>query len=209
MQKLLDGIVHFRRSDFDSHKELFQQLSSEQKPHTLFITCSDSRVDPCLITKALPGELFIVRNIANLVPPYREAEEFLSTTAAIEYAVNALEVEQIIVCGHSNCGGCSAALHPEKVSQHLPHTQKWIELSAPVTKRVHEEFSTEQASAKEWIMEQLNVIEQVKHLLSYPYIKTRVQNGKLALSGWYYIIETGEIFIYDKEESAFVLANDL
>lgn len=207
MQKLLEGIVQFKRSDFEAHKELFKQLGSQQTPHTLFISCSDSRVDPTLITGTLPGELFIVRNIANVVPPYREAEEFLSTTAAIEYAVNALEVEQIIVCGHSNCGGCSAALHPENVKHALPHTKKWLELTEPVTKRVRAEFSSEEPAAREWMMEQFNVIEQLKHLLTYPYIKERVQSGNLSLGGWYYIIETGEVFIYDKEQATFLLAN--
>ncbi|NLH45392.1 MAG: carbonic anhydrase, partial [Acholeplasmataceae bacterium] len=93
LQKLLDGIVQFKREDFEQHRELFQNLGSAQKPHTLFIACSDSRVDPNLITKTLPGELFIIRNIANLVPPYRETAEFVATTAAIEYAVAFLEVE--------------------------------------------------------------------------------------------------------------------
>ncbi|MBN2897376.1 MAG: carbonic anhydrase [Clostridia bacterium] len=207
MQKLLDGIVQFKRSDFESHKALFKQLSSQQKPHTLFISCSDSRIDPNLITGTLPGELFIVRNIANLVPPYREAEEFLSTTAAIEYAVNALEVENIIVCGHSNCGGCAAALNPETIEFTLPHTKKWLELADPVTKRVKQELPPDEPEAREWLMEQVNVIEQLKHLLTYPYIKERVQCGTLALSGWHYIIETGEVFIYDKEQETFLLAN--
>ena len=201
--------MQFKRSDFESHKALFQQLGSQQKPHTLFISCSDSRIDPTLITGTLPGELFIVRNIANLVPPYREAEEFLSTTAAIEYAVNALEVENIIVCGHSNCGGCAAALNPEKIKHTLPHTQKWLELTSPVTERLKKELPPEEPEAREWMMEQVNVIEQLKHLLTYPYIKDRVQQGQLVLSGWHYIIETGEIFIYDKEQAAFVLANGI
>ena len=207
MQKLLDGIVKFKRSDFESHKDLFKQLKSKQKPHTLFISCSDSRIDPNLITGTLPGELFIVRNIANLVPPYREAEEFLSTTAAIEYAVNALEVENIIVCGHSNCGGCAAALNPDKIKTALPHTKKWLELTGPVTERVLSEIPSEEPEAREWMMEQANVIEQLKHLLSYPYIRDRVQSDKLILSGWHYIIETGEVFIYDKTEEEFRLAN--
>lgn len=207
MQKLLDGIVKFRRSDFESHKALFKELKSQQKPHTLFISCSDSRIDPNLITDTLPGELFIVRNIANLVPPYREAEEFLSTTAAIEYAVSALDVENIIVCGHSNCGGCAAALTPDDIQYPLPHTRKWLELADPVIQQVKKELPENEPEAREWMMEQANVIEQLKHLLTYPLIREKVQTGKLVLSGWYYIIETGEVFIYNKEQETFVLAN--
>lgn len=207
MQKLLDGIVQFRRSDFESHKTLFDELKRQQNPHTLFISCSDSRIDPNLITGTLPGELFIIRNIANLVPPYREAEEFLSTTAAIEYAVLALNVENIIVCGHSNCGGCAAALNPDDMKSSLPHTKKWLQLSDPVRDRVTSEIPADEPEAREWMMEQVNVIEQLKHLLTYPYIRQRVLSGALQLSGWHYIIETGEVFIYDKDQEAFLLAN--
>jgi carbonic anhydrase len=204
MQKLLEGIVKFRRTDFETHKELFQDLKDVQNPHTLFITCSDSRIDPNMITRTLPGELFIVRNIANLVPPYREAQEYLATTAAIEYAVLALGVENIIVCGHSNCGGCKAALLPEKTKGFLPHTAKWLELASGVRERVLKEIGEDEPEAREWMMEQVNVTQQLKHLLSYPYIKERVKEGTLQISGWHYIIETGEVFIYDRIEGAFI-----
>lgn len=208
MQKLLDGIVHFRRNDFEEHRELFRELKSAQQPHTLFIACSDSRVDPNLITGTLPGELFIIRNIANLVPPYRETSEFLATTSAIEYAVLALGVDNIIVCGHSNCGGCAACLAPVG-SLELPHTQRWLELATPVRNRVLREIPADEPEARIWMMEQANVVEQVKHLMSYPYIRERVNSGALALSGWHYIIETGEVFIYERSEGEFRLANGL
>ena len=135
LQKLLNGIVQFKREDFEQHKELFQNLGTAQKPHTLFIACSDSRVDPNLITKTLPGELFIIRNIANLVPPYRETAEFVATTAAIEYAVVFLEVEHIIVCGHSNCGGCNAChlLNTWKLLLIPKNGWNWLTLFATVS----------------------------------------------------------------------------
>lgn len=207
LQKLLDGIVQFKREDFEQHRELFQNLGSAQKPHTLFIACSDSRVDPNLITKTLPGELFIIRNIANLVPPYRETAEFVATTAAIEYAVAFLEVEHIIVCGHSNCGGCNACLKPPEYLESIPHTRKWLELAHPVRDRVLQALSENDPAAREWMMEQENVVEQLKHLLTYPYIREKVKAKKLTLDGWHYIIETGEIFRYDCKEARFVLAN--
>lgn len=207
MQKLLEGIVKFRKNDFEAHKELFNQLKENQNPHTLFITCCDSRIDPNRITGTLPGEMFIVRNIANLVPPYRETNEYVATTSTIEYAVLALGVENIIVCGHSNCGGCAASLNIDEKLKHLPNTKKWLELTIPVTKLVLSENEKEDAAAREWMMEQANVIEQLKHLMTYPYINERVADGSLKLDGWYYIIETGEIFIYNKDTSEFVLAN--
>lgn len=207
MQRLLDGIVAFRRGDFEDHRDLFKGLKEEQKPHTLFITCSDSRVDPNMITGTLPGELFIIRNIANLVPSYRETSEYVATTSAIEYAVLSLGVENIIVCGHSNCGGCAACLKPSEFLATMPHTQKWLELARPVRDRVLKEIPEDDPEAREWVMEQANVVEQLKHLMTYPYIWQKAISGQLTLSGWHYIIETGEIFIYDKNAGEFLLAN--
>lgn len=206
MQKLLEGIVKFRNEDFEEHKELFKELQKKQDPHTLFIACSDSRVDPNMITGTLPGELFIVRNIANIVPPFRVTAEYVATTSAIEYAVLALGVENIIICGHSNCGGCAASLNPENKLENLPYTKKWLELIEPLRNRVIAESGHKGPEACEWMMEQGNVVEQIKNLLSYPYIKEKVVEGTLNIAGWYYIIETGEIFIYDKESAEFHIA---
>lgn len=207
MEKLINGIIKFRKDDFEAHKELFTKLGSKQIPHTLFIACSDSRVDPNMITGSKPGELFIIRNIANIVPPYRDTTEYVATTSAIEYAVLMLGVENIIVCGHSNCGGCAASLSSSKQLEKLPHTRKWLELINPVRDYIIEEISEEESEAREWMMEQSNVVEQLNHLMTYPYIRQRVAEGQLALNGWYYIIETGEVFIYDFHEGEFRLGN--
>jgi len=207
MEKLLDGIVKFRSKDFEEHRDLFKKLKAAQKPHTLFIACSDSRVDPNLITGSLPGELFIIRNIANLVPPYSEISEYAATTSAIEYAVLYLKVENIIVCGHSNCGGCAACLKSPKLLTKMPHTHKWLELASSVRDRVIKEIPATEPGAREWMMEQANVVEQLKHLIAYPYIKQKVMAGKLRIGGWHYIIETGEVFIYDTDKEEFCLAN--
>ncbi|HEY3423169.1 MAG TPA: carbonic anhydrase [Negativicutes bacterium] len=207
MQKLLEGIVQFRRGDFEAHRDLFKGLKAEQKPHTLFITCSDSRVDPNMITGTLPGELFIIRNIANLVPPYRETLEYVATSSAIEYAVLSLGVENIIVCGHSNCGGCAACLKPSEFLAEMPHTRKWLELAFPVRDRILQEIPEDDPETRKCTMEQANVLEQLKHLMAYPYICQKVTSGQLTLSGWQYIIETGEVFIYDRNAGEFLLAN--
>jgi carbonic anhydrase len=207
MEKLINGVVQFRQKDYEEHKTLFSSLGREQKPHTLFIGCSDSRIVPSLITQTLPGELFIVRNVANMVPKYRLADEYLSTTSAIEYAIQVLEVENIIVCGHSNCGGCAALHQKEEDFKNLPHTEKWLELAQNVKKLVEEQLPEKDPAAREWLTEQINIVEQMKHLLSYPYIAERYKNGKLTIYGWYYIIETGEIFSYDKSAGYFQLMN--
>lgn len=206
-QKLLEGIVNFRQGDFETHKDLFKELKAGQKPHTLFIACSDSRIDPNMITGTLPGELFIIRNVANIIPPYRTTSEYAGTTSAIEYAVQVLGVENIIVCGHSNCGGCSAALNALDRLEDLPHTKKWLELIQPVRNRILADFAEDEPEAREWMMEQVNVVEQLRHLMTYPYIYDKVMSGQLIISGWHYIIETGEVFIYDRKAGEFRLAN--
>jgi carbonic anhydrase len=206
MDKLFRGIVEFRNDDFESHRELFKELGRKQKPHTLFIGCSDSRVVPSLITKTNPGELFIVRNVGNIIPPYRQTEEYVATTSAVEYAVQVLGVDTIVVCGHSNCGAC-AALHasPENL-EHIPHVRKWLEVSREVPGRVERRLGPDASpEAKEWLTEQINITVQMRHLLTYPYIAEKYEKGEIKVLGWHYIIETGEIFNYNPETSSFEL----
>ena len=206
MERLINGVLEFRKTDYEEHKNLFKEIGKAQNPHTLFIGCSDSRVIPELITKTLPGELFVIRNIANIVPNYRIAEEFLSTTSAIEYAVQVLEVDAVVVCGHSNCGGCKALYKDEKELEKIPNTKKWLELSGNVRNIVEKTIKdVNDPGEKEWLTEQINVLEQIKHLLSYPFIAEKYQAGTLEIHGWYYIIETGEVFSYNRDTSVFEL----
>ncbi|VBB48245.1 Carbonic anhydrase [uncultured Paludibacter sp.] len=203
---LFEGVKEFKEKDFVIHQEIFKNLEKNQNPHTLFIGCSDSRVVPNLITKSLPGELFIIRNVANLVPFFRkDLDAHLATSSAIEYAVNVLEVENIIVCGHSNCGGCRALYASESKLKNLPMTKKWLELAQPVKALVKEKIKTEKTETckRDELTAQLNVIEQMKHLLTFPYIKERLDKGKLNILGWYYVIETGEVFNYSPEKQIF------
>ncbi len=202
-QALFDGVKEFNAVDFEQYRELFGRIGRSQNPHTLFIGCSDSRIVPNLITKTLPGELFMVRNIANIVPVYRQSEEFLSTTSAIEYAVQVLNVSTIIVCGHSNCGGCSTLFVDESSLKHIPHTRKWLELSKIVREKI-DRLHIADSSMREWLSEQLNVVEQMKHLHTYPYIAELYKNGKLKIMGWYYIIETGEVYDYKSDIRKFI-----
>ena len=207
MKKLIEGAVAFRQNDFETHEKLFTELGREQKPHTLFIGCSDSRLVPGMITTTMPGELFIIRNIANLVPPFQKTGDYLATVSAIEFAVQSLGVENIVVCGHSNCGGCAALYKPESYFDHLPHTRKWLELAMPVKDKVISMLPGGNLASREWLTEQMNIVEQIRHLLTYPYIASKFQEGLLNISGWYYIIETGEIFVYNTELGFFELIN--
>lgn len=205
MPDFRNSAIKFRQTDFEANREHFENLGRQQKPHTLFIGCSDSRVVPSLITQSKPGELFIVRNIANIVPPYRESAEFLATTSAIEYAVQVLNVETIIVCGHSNCGGCAALYSDPGQLAHIPHTRRWLELAQPVKEKVLKIVPETDHAAREWLTEQMNVVEQLKHLMTFPYIAEKVLAGDLKLCGWHYIIPTGDIYQYEKESGQFEL----
>ncbi len=207
IKKLIEGAVAFRQKDFEKHEQLFSELGREQKPHTLFIGCSDSRVVPAMITASKPGELFIIRNIANIVPPYKQSGEYLAAISAIEFAVQALEVENIVVCGHSNCGGCAALFKPEAYFEKLPHTRKWLELAAPVKEKVLKILPDGNDASREWLTEQMNIVEQIHHLLSFPFIAEKFEKRELTINGWYYIIETGEIFSYNVEQGFFELIN--
>lgn len=212
MNSLIAGLIKFRTQDYEEHKNLFNRLKRRQEPHTLFIGCSDSRVVPELITKSLPGELFVVRNIANIVPEYMEAYEYdiaatSSTTAAIEYAIKVLKVQNIIICGHSNCGGCSSIYLPDEVLDEMSATKKWLEIAKNVKTRVMEEIDGTDLEMREWLTEHINIVEQIRHLLSYPYVEERYNKKELEIMGMYYRIETGEIFIFNPQKSAFELAN--
>lgn len=214
MENILEGIIKFKTQDYEEHKNLFCRLKSHQEPHTLFIACSDSRVVPELITKSLPGELFVVRNIANIIPKYQEKlEDFTTsatsaTTAAIEYAVKILKVKSIIICGHSNCGGCAAIYLEDDVLNKIPNVKKWLELAENVKSRVLDELNeNDELMKREWLTEQMNIVEQIKHLLTYPFIVEAYNNKELDIIGMYYTIETGEVFIYNAKKGLFELAN--
>ena len=207
MNKLFQGTINFKNEDFEHLKEHFENLGKGQSPHTLFIGCSDSRVVPNMITKTMPGDIFVVRNIANIVPPYRRSPEYLSTTSAIEYAVQVLNVENIVVCGHSNCGGCNALFQPAEFFDKIPNVANWLDLANDVKNSILENHKLEDLPKQEWLVEQMNVVEQVKNLATYPFIKRRVEEGSIKLFGWYYIIQTGEVFNYNAETSQFELLN--
>jgi carbonic anhydrase len=205
MPDFKDGVIRFRETDFEANREHFEGLGRMQNPHTLFIGCSDSRVVPSLITQTIPGELFIIRNIANLVPMYRESAEYLATTSAIEYAVLVLDVKNILVCGHSNCGGCAALYDSDEKKAKVPHTSRWLELAMPVKEKVLKIAGNADPAAREWMTEQINVVEQMGHLMSYPYINERVKAGKINLIGWHYMIHTGSIYEFHRETGEFQL----
>ena len=201
MQKLVKGIHSFQRGFFANHRALFEQLATAgQQPETLFITCSDSRVVPNLITDAAPGELFIVRNVGNVVPT-RDLPG--GTAAAIQYAVEVLNVENIIICGHTQCGALKAILDPASV-EHLEYVRRWVRSTISVKQLIEEKYSHLDPEAKLTAAIQENVLAQLEHLREYPFVASRLDAGKLHLNGWIFDVGKGKVFDYDPEQSEFV-----
>ena len=203
MQKLGAGIHHFQANYFANNRGLFEQLSAKgQRPEALFITCSDSRVVPTLITNAAPGDLFIVRNIGNIVPSV-ERGVLGGVSAAIEYAVEVLEVANVIVCGHTQCGAIEAILHPERVA-HLRFVSRWIGESSRIPDLITERYGDLEGDARMTAAVQENVLVQLENLRSFDFVTRRLASGTLKMSGWVFKIATGEVFDYDPVSGQFL-----
>ena len=205
MQRLIEGVHKFHTDEFGNYRELFHKLSvSGQNPHTLFITCSDSRVLAELITQSQPGDLFVVKNIGNIVPPSSSKGDTNSTAAAIEFAVENLHVDDIVICGHSQCGAISALLGNTTVTDSTPHLRDWLRLASPVVTtleknytHLHESIARENAAAEE------NVLFNLENLRSYPCVQKGLGDGTLRLHGWFFKIATAELFAYDPATKQF------
>jgi len=201
VQDLIDGNESFKDKKFKKYEEKFLDLvENGQKPKVLFIACSDSRVDPTLITNSEPGSLFVLRNIGNFVPPFSPDNDYHATAAGIEYAVSILGVTDIIVCGHSHCGAIES-LYQDMDSINLLHVKRWLDLGSEAKKYVENSLDVGDSQREKLkLTEKVSIIFQMKNLLTYPEVKNRVDEGKLSLRGWYYKIRTGELeYFCDKE----------
>jgi carbonic anhydrase len=188
VEKLLGGISHFQKHVYPKHQDLFEKLALGQRPEALFITCADSRIDPCLLTQTKPGELFICRVIGNIVPPYPDAIGGVSAT--IEYAVGVLGVPMVIVCGHTDCGVMKGALNPEALKDY-PNVTNWLRYA-----RVKNDDLL--------VMTEQNVVAQLDNLRSHPAVAARMREGDLALHGWVYHIGPGKVTAYDEASRTFL-----
>lgn len=205
MQHLIEGVHKFRHDEFGNYRSLFQRLSREgQNPHTLFITCADSRVLAELITQSKPGDLFVVKNIGNIVPPSAVTGTTNSTAAAIEFAVETLKVSDIVVCGHSQCGAMSALLGEMKLSDRMPHLRDRLTLASPVREIVQSQYThiTDPEHRKNVAAEE-NVLFALENLHSYYCVQDRLMDGSLRLHGWFFKIATAELFAYNPEARQF------
>ena len=190
---LSSGIEKFQTLVFPQMQREFKDLEAGQAPETLFITCSDSRIDPNLVTQTKPGELFVIRNAGNIVPEYGSGE--LSVEATTQYAIEVLKVKNIVVCGHSHCGAITGLLNLDSLAP-MPAVRDWVKKSETVLNRI----DPETASLSDAI--QANVLLQLEHLIEYPYIAKAVEEGNLELHGWVYHFETGKVDFLTQESTA-------
>jgi len=192
--KFLGGVSRFQKDVYPQHQDLFEKLAVGQRPEALFITCADSRIDPCLLTQTKPGELFICRVIGNIVPPYPDAVGGVSAT--IEYAVGVLRVPDVIVCGHTDCGVMKGALDPEALAA-FPNVTAWLKY----TKIEHRD--PEPSVGLLLALTEDNVVAQLKNLRSHPAVAARLAQGDLGLHGWVYHIGPGVVTAYDEASGKF------
>lgn len=201
MDRLIEGFKQFRDTTFQQRKELFEKLAASQNPHTMVITCADSRVIPELFTNSGPGDLFVCRNVGNIVPPYAQFTGGVS--AAIEYAVTALGVKEIVICGHSDCGAMKALAKSDE-QPGLPAVSAWLR-HAHVAKRVVEHnYACDCAADHLDTLTEENVIAQIDHIRTHPSVAARLASGQLRVHGWVYNIENGTIKAYCQRRKRFV-----
>ncbi|WP_430460355.1 carbonic anhydrase [Thalassolituus sp. LLYu03] len=204
MDKIVQGVINFRKNVYPEHKDLFGALATGQNPDILFITCSDSRIDPNLLTGSNPGDLFICRNAGNIVPPH--SNETGGMTASIEYAVAMLGVRHIIICGHTDCGAIKGALDLSKLKG-LPHVKEWLGHCRSAMEIVRERngIPSDACLDHEHLNEAIeeNVLQQVQHIRTHPAVAAKLATGKVQIHGWIYNIKTGGIRCCDSTSTEF------
>jgi carbonic anhydrase len=202
MKKLISGLRDFRKTYVSTHLELFDQLSEGQTPSVLFITCSDSRLAPSLMTNTDLGDLFVIRNAGNIIPPFGAANG--GEGAAIEYAIHALGIEQIVVCGHSHCGAMKGLLQIGKLEEQMPLVYDWLRHADATRRLVADNYADYEGEELLEITIAENVLTQIENLKTYPVVRSKIYQGKLQIYGWVYYIETGEVLAYDPDTRTYM-----
>lgn len=201
IQKFITGFKNFRDEYFCVESSPFEKLAKGQAPSTMVIACCDSRTDPSLIMQCEPGEIFVVRNIANIVPPYEPGTGHHSVSAAIEYAVNVLGISHIIVLGHSNCGGIQALMENKAVKQ-TRFVGTWLSTMQSVRDEVLEHFDAVNEKSCT-ACEMGAVLQSIDNLMTFPWVEQKVAAGDLALHGWYFSMQSGQLLGYRRESRTF------
>lgn len=203
IERFITGFRSFRKDYFGPDRTLFETLRHGQSPKTMLIGCSDSRVDPAILTNCAPGEIFIVRNVANLVPPFEKNGGLHGVSAALEYAVCNLEVEHIIVLGHSTCGGINALMSGTYGNKGESFVADWMTIAEPVRERILKELSGKKPELRLRAAEQASILLSLDNLRSFPFVDERLSAGKLSLHGWYFDLSAGDLFEYKPETRGF------
>lgn len=205
MKRLIDGLRQFVQTVQVEEQELFSRLEESQEPDVLFVTCSDSRIAPHWMTQTRPGDLFVIRNAGNIIPPHDR--HVGGEAATVEYATTALEVSDIIICGHSNCGAMKGLLNLDKLRT-MPYVQEWLRYCEPVRGIAHEQLGDLDDEARLDRTIELNVLEQLSHLGGHPSVAARLESGDLNLHGWVYDIGSGDVRAFDSETGVFASLHD-
>ena len=201
MHRLIKGLQHFQEQVFPQKRELFEQLAQGQAPSTMFITCADSRVVPDLFTQSEPGELFVIRNAGNIVPPF--GRQHGGVTATIEFAVMALGVRHIVVCGHTDCGAMKGLLYPEKLST-MPTVASWLNQADAARRIVLENYPTTDDGERVDALIHENVVVQLQNLQTHPSVASGIARGDVMIYGWVYHIKSGQVEAYDGTEQRYI-----
>lgn len=207
MKKLIQGIVDFRKGLTEESRALFASLALGQKPDALFIACSDSRVVPNLFASKNPGDLFVLRNVGNLVPPVTSADQENSASATLEFSLFYLNVADIIVCGHSECYAMkSLAEGLEKMT--CPHLKSWLKYGEESVRKVKQGCILDVNLQEHNRISQINVLQQMEHIASYPFVKERLKNKTVRLHGWWFDIAKADVYCYESKQNKFVLIDE-
>ena len=205
INKLLEGNKQFRKKYFKANSALFDGLvQNGQKPKTMIVGCSDSRVDPAMILDCQPGELFVIRSMANLVPPCEDNNAYHGTSATLEFGTSFLQVEHIIIFGHTQCGGIQALFESDgKISDKDPYNfiAKWMEIALPAYHKVMQEHADATLAEKVVLCEQYALINSLNNLHSFPWVQERIAQGTLQVHAWYFELATGVVHAYDQENT--------
>lgn len=207
MKKLISGIADFRMNLTEERRALFEKLALGQKPDTLFICCSDSRVAPNLFASTNPGDLFVLRNVGNLIPPSSLVSLDSSAAAAIEFALFSLNVSDIVVCGHSECGAMLALANGVE-EECCSHLKTWLTYGAAALKKVLDGFVLDKSLSLHNRISQANVLQQIEHLLSYPFVQERLEKKKLRIHGWWFDIAKVSVYCYEPDLMEYILIDE-
>jgi carbonic anhydrase len=204
IQCVISGFKRFKKQYFCHESVFYDALTHGQRPKVLTIACCDSRVDPAILMNCQPGDMFVVRNVANIVPPYEAGAGLRGVCAALEYGVTYLRVEHLIVLGHSCCGGIEALMAPdhEKMGEFI---FPWVSIVEGALKRVEDELAGESAMVRQRACELASILISLENLMTFPWIRTRIEDQTLHLHGWYFDMGKGELLGYQPETGRFDL----